>query len=87
MQREKTHTTYRLNCLKTKSNSDLVLTKEREESNPDWALSSSDATLNVIQYMVHQLAYIGHLLKVQQKQDEKGKLSFLTALEKKLEPG
>lgn len=37
--------------------------------------------------MVHQLAYTGHLLNVQQKQDEKGKLSFLTALEKKLEPG
>lgn len=36
MQRESTHTAYRLNWLKAKSNSDLVLTKEREDSNPDW---------------------------------------------------
>lgn len=83
MQRESTHTAYRLNWWKAKSNSDLLLTEEREDSNPDWPLSSSDATLNVTQYLVHQLAYTGHLLNIEQKLCEKGKLWFSTALEKK----
>lgn len=47
-----------------------------------WALPGSDATLNIIQYMGNQLAYIGHLLNVEQKQGKEVKLSFSIALGK-----
>ena len=49
---------------------------------------SSDATLNVTQYLVNQLAYTGHLTEYRaeniysEKYSEKGKLSFTTAFEK-----
>lgn len=51
---------------------------------------SSDATLNVTQYLVNQLAYTGHLTEYRaeniysEKYSEKGKLPFSTAFEKKI---
>lgn len=51
-----------------KNSGDLVLTKGIEDSNN--GLSSP------YQYLVNQLAYIGHLLNAEQKQGEKLKLPF-----------
>lgn len=42
----------------------------------DWVLPSSDATFNIIQYLVNKLTYNGHLLNAGQKQGEEVKLIF-----------
>lgn len=74
MQREKSDLNSSYTWLNIKSDSDLVLTKGKEDSNGGLSALSSDTILNIIQYLVNQLAYNGHLLNAWQKQSKEVKL-------------